>query len=132
MMYAVQYDADSYGPAGCPDWDDGRKSYGCPGSVENQIGTWEMNSNLDFKLGGCDSVVTHSHAALKKFKEKFTWMPPEDSGLGDVIFRVLLKHGSTNGGMFYWPMLEDLVVTEGAPSTVVESEVWYSGDVSKS
>jgi len=130
MIYAVVNDSDSYGPAGCPLHESGVPTRGCDGYVETRVGTWDLNESPDWKLGSCPEVLTHSHAALKKYNETFTWIAP-DAGFGSVIFRVLIKHGSTNGGMFYWPMLEDLLIEEGpAPSN--ETAAWHSGSISQS
>jgi len=130
MIYAVVNDADSYGPSGCPLHESGVPTRGCDGYAETKVGTWEVNESPDWQIGGCPEILTHSHAALKKYYEKFTWIAP-DAGFGSVIFRVLIKHGSTNGGMFYWPMLEDLVVEEGPPPSN-ETAVWHTGSISQS
>ena len=46
-----------------------------------------------------------------------------------MIFRVIVKQGSTNGGYFYWPMTQgDLTLQEGSTS----DGMWFTGPASKS
>ncbi len=48
------------------------------------------------------SAVMHSNADMKHYTETFRWQAPT-AGSGPLTLRVLVKHGITNGGAFYWP-----------------------------
>lgn len=104
VMYAIKDDESSKGPQGCP--------YGCDGKVETKVGSWELVDSENFRIGGDKWTITHAHAKKRRFHHVFRFKTPP-AGTGPIIFRVLLKHGATNGGAFYWPMVKgDLRVTE--------------------
>ena len=78
-------------------------------------------------------AMTHKEASVKNYHHVLRWRAPE-AGSGDVIFRVIVKQGSTNGGFFYWPMLEgDLMLLEDStPSpmpTDYPGEQWVAGSI---
>lgn len=120
LIYAVQY-ADVLGPEGCP-------SPGCDGKEEVKLGTWEVTNSMFQVSEPCSGqAVTHRNADPKPYNNVFRWKAPE-VGSGDVIFRVVIKQGSTNMGHFWWPMTDgDLMLTEGPTETISE---WFSGDLS--
>jgi len=120
LMYAVQL-SDGLGPEGCP-------SPGCEGKDEVKLGSWEVTNELFQVSEPCEGqAVTHSNADAKPYVNIFRWKAPE-AGSGDVMFRVVLKQGSTNMGHFWWPMTSgDLMLTEGPSENVSE---WFAGDVS--
>jgi len=67
---------------------------------------------------------------VKKFHHVFRWRAPQ-SGSGDVIFRVIVKTGSTNGGWFYWPMeTGDLMLFEGVQQP--SAKEWVQGNIGMS
>ena len=98
-----------------------------------KIGAWEIipESPQDYWTPpdpGCDgNALMHANAALKPFHSVFHWRAPRTpQGLGKtVVFRVLIKHGYTNGGAFFWPLApamaggmqskHDLALTEVEP-----------------
>lgn len=119
LMYAVQV-SDGLGPEGCPE--------GCDGMEEVKLGSWEVTNNMFQVSEPCDGqAVTHRNADPKPYNNVFRWKAPE-AGSGDVMFRVVIKQGSTNMGHFWWPMTSgDLMLTEGPTESISE---WFSGDVS--
>jgi len=120
LMYAVQV-SDGLGPEGCP-------SPGCDGKEEVKLGMWEVTNNMFQVSEPCGGqAITHSNADPKPYHNVFRWKAPE-VGSGDVMFRVVIKQGSTNMGHFWWPMTAgDLMLTEGPAESISE---WFSGDVS--
>merc|ERR1719492_134752 len=76
--------------------------------------------------------MTHKNAKVKRYHHAFRWQAPP-AGSGDVIFRVIVKVGSTNGGWFYWPMKSgDLTIREHSiPPTTLNDVVtkWYVGEL---
>merc|ERR1719361_1517243 len=130
LLYAVQNDG-VLGPEGCP-------SPGCDGKEEIKVGSWEETDNI-FQVGCDGKALTHREASIKNYHHVFRWRAPE-AGSGDVIFRVIVKQGSTNGGFFYWPMLDgDLMLLEDDSSTndlMAEEQhfpgqEWVAGDISQ-
>jgi len=119
LMYAVQV-SDGLGPEGCPE--------GCDGMEEVKLGSWEVTNNMFQVSEPCDGqAITHRNADPKPYNNVFRWKAPE-AGSGDVMFRVVIKQGSTNMGHFWWPMTSgDLMLTEGSTESISE---WFSGDVS--
>jgi len=120
LMYAVQV-SDGLGPEGCP-------SPGCDGKEEVKLGMWEVTNSMFQVSEPCNGqAITHSNADPKPYHNVFRWKAPE-AGSGDVMFRVVIKQGSTNMGHFWWPMTSgDLMLTEGPTESISE---WFSGDVS--
>lgn len=121
LLYAVQNDG-ILGVEGCP-------SPGCDGKGEVKLGTWE-EVDKNFRTSCNGQAVTHREANIKNYHHTFRWRAPE-SGSGDVIFRVLVKQGSTNGGYFYWPMESDLMLYEGGTVEETEKSNWFSGSIDK-
>lgn len=121
LMYAVQV-SDGLGPEGCP-------SPGCDGKDEVKLGSWEVTNKMFQVSEPCNGqAITHRNADPKPYHNVFRWLAPE-AGSGDVMFRVVIKQGSTNMGHFWWPMTAgDLMLTEGSTSSISE---WFSGDVSQ-
>jgi len=116
LMYAVHNDGD-LGVEGCPG--------GCDGKEEVKVGHWEAPNSLFQVSGACDNqAITHTNADVKPYHNVFRWRAPEEAGYGDVIFRVVIKQGSTNMGHFWWPMEQDLMLTEGPVSEISQ---WVSG-----
>jgi len=120
LMYAVQV-SDGLGPEGCA-------SPGCDGKEEVKLGMWEVTNKMFQVSEPCNGqAITHSNADPKPYHNVFRWKAPE-AGSGDVMFRVVIKQGSTNMGHFWWPMTAgDLMLTEGQTESISE---WFSGDVS--
>jgi len=119
LIYAVQNDG-IIGEEGCP-------SPGCDGKEEIKVGEWQATDINNFQVSCDGKAMTHTNAKVKKFHHVFRWRAPP-SGSGDVIFRVIVKTGSTNGGWFYWPMeIGDLMLFEGVqqPST----KEWVQGNI---
>lgn len=108
LLYAVQ--------------DDGR---------EIRVGTWtfpKAGSPKFWTPPMCNKkVLMHKHAGVKHIHHAFDFVAPP-VGTGRIRFRVLIKHGETNGGSFFWPQAE-LTMKEG-PSLV--SSVWLRGDFGQS
>jgi len=118
LIYAVQNNGE-IGPEGCES--------GCDGKDEVKVGEWEVtDANFQTSCGG--RAMTHTQAKVKRFHHIFRWKAPL-AGSGDVIFRVIVKTGSTNGGWFFWPMeAGDLMLFESGtapPST----QRWVTGSV---
>jgi hypothetical protein len=100
---------------------------------ENKVGQWEIVPETPPRFWtppdpGCDGkALMHADVRLKSFHNIFHWRAPSTPlGLGKkVAFRVLIKHGYTNGGAFFWPLApampdgmsskHDLEITEAAP-----------------
>ena len=98
-----------------------------------KVGEWEIvpETPQDYWTPldpGCDGkALMHANAALKRFHSVFHWRAPRTpQGLGKTVaFRILIKHGYTNGGAFFWPLAPamaggmvskyDLALTEGEP-----------------
>ena len=98
-----------------------------------KIGEWDIIPETppnwwtppDAGCGG--KSLMHANVRLKRYHEVFHWRAPKTPrGLGKkVTFRVLIKHGYTNGGAFFWPLApamlggmqsnHDLALTEGEP-----------------
>jgi len=120
LIYAVQNDG-VLGTEGCP-------SPGCDGKEEIKVGTWEETDNI-FQTSCNGKAMTHKEASVKNYHHVLRWRAPE-AGSGDVIFRVIVKQGSTNGGFFYWPMVEgDLMLFEGPMHTEFSGEKWVAGPI---
>jgi len=120
LIYAVQNDG-ILGAEGCP-------APGCDGKEEIKVGTWEETDNI-FQASCNGKAMTHKEASVKNYHHVLRWRAPE-AGSGDVIFRVIVKQGSTNGGFFYWPMVEgDLMLFEGPMSTEYAGEKWVAGPI---
>jgi len=118
LIYAVQDDGVITAD-GCP-------SPGCDGRDEVKVGQWEMDGDKFFRTLADGQAMTHREATLKNYHHVLRWRAPEQ-GTGDVIFRVLIKQGATNGGAFYWPMIDgDLVLQEDSITTPSPIQ-WLSG-----
>merc|ERR1719499_1480067 len=119
LIYAVQNDG-IIGEEGCP-------SPGCDGKEEIKVGEWEATDIDNFQVSCDGKAMTHTNAKVKKFHHVFRWRAPQ-SGSGDVIFRVIVKTGSTNGGWFYWPMeTGDLMLFEGVQQP--SAKEWVKGNI---
>jgi len=119
LIYAVQNDG-IIGEDGCP-------SPGCDGKEEIKVGEWEATDIENFQVSCDGKAMTHTNAKVKKFHHVFRWRAPP-SGSGDVIFRVIVKTGSTNGGWFYWPMESgDLMLFEGVEQP--SAKEWVQGNI---
>jgi len=119
LIYAVQNDG-IIGEEGCP-------SPGCDGKEEIKVGEWEATDIDNFQVSCDGKAMTHTNAKVKKFHHVFRWRAPQ-SGSGDVIFRVIVKTGSTNGGWFYWPMeTGDLMLFEGVQQP--SPKEWVQGNI---
>lgn len=121
LIYAVEFDeGGQLDASGCPP---GKP--GCNGSDEIKVGEWVVAPGEPFHCSticGCDAL-THTSATLKRFHHVLHWRAP--SGVGKVIFRAIIKVGPTNGGWFYWPMQQDLVLS---PSQKEDTGiVWVQG-----
>ena len=99
----------------------------------NKVGEWEIIPESPPRFWtppdpGCNGkALMHADVRLKRFHHIFHWRAPATpQGLGKKItFRVLIKHGYTNGGAFFWPLAPampggmqskyDLALTEIAP-----------------
>ena len=99
----------------------------------NKVGEWEIIPESPPRFWtppdpGCDGkALMHADVRLKRFHHIFHWRAPTTpQGLGKKItFRILIKHGYTNGGAFFWPLApampdgmqskHDLALTEIAP-----------------
>lgn len=123
LLYAVQNDG-VLGTEGCP-------SPGCDGKDEVKVGSWEETDNI-FQVGCGGQAMTHREASIKNYHHMFRWRAPP-AGSGDVIFRVIVKQGSTNGGFFYWPMTAgDLMLFEDNSEDLpneLSGEKWIPGDI---
>lgn len=110
LIYAVEFDEGGQLDAkGCP-----VGKPGCDGSVEVKTGEWVVAPEEPFHCSticGC-SALTHTSATLKRFHHVLHWRAPS-AGTGKVIFRAIVKVGSTNGGSFFWPRKTDLELREG-------------------
>eukprot|EP00492_Amphilonche_elongata_P000540 TRINITY_DN1302_c0_g1_i1.p1 TRINITY_DN1302_c0_g1~~TRINITY_DN1302_c0_g1_i1.p1 ORF type:complete len:320 (+),score=54.93 TRINITY_DN1302_c0_g1_i1:223-1182(+) len=95
---------------------------------EVKVGTWEETDVFQASCGG--KAMTHREASVKNYHHILRWRAPLE-GSGDVIFRVLLKQGATNGGFFYWPMVDgDLMLLEGPSADLsFPGEKWVAGNV---
>jgi len=115
IMYAVK--AGTIPAEGCAD--------GCDGSMEEKVGGWEIYD--DNWQTSTPEVITHTSAKKKPFHTVFRFRTPP-AGTGPIVFRVLLKQGATNGGRFYWPMLEgDLQLNEAGASALASPRMWIQG-----
>ena len=99
--------------------------------AETKIGEWEIIAESPPLFWtppdpGCDGkALMHADVRLKNFHNVFHWRAPKEPGVGNVTFRVLIKHGYTNGGAFFWPLSpampggmvskHDLSLSEAAP-----------------
>ena len=110
-----------------------------------KIGGWEIipETPPDYWTPpdpGCDGKsLMHSDVRLKPFHTIFHWRAPAvPLGLGKkVVFRVLIKHGYTNGGAFFWPLAPampggmqskyDLALTEVEPRG--DKPGWFVSEV---
>jgi hypothetical protein len=120
LIYAVQSDG-ILGAEGCP-------SPGCDGKEEIKVGTWEETDDI-FQTSCDGKAMTHKEASVKDSHHVLRWRAPK-AGSGDVIFRVIVKQGSTSGGFSYWPMLEgDLMLYEGPMYTKYDGEKWVAGPI---
>ena len=100
---------------------------------EKKVGQWEIPPESPPRFWtppdpGCDGkALMHADVRLKSSHNIFHWRAPSTPlGLGKkVAFRVMIKHGYTNGGAFFWPLApampggmsskHDLEITEAAP-----------------
>jgi hypothetical protein len=97
----------------------------------------EASSPKYFLPEACSgSAVMHQNANDKHYHTSFQWQAPK-TGTGKLKLHVLLKHGQTNGGEFFWPgkiyangvvhsiPTEGVILTEvDAPTTATTSR-WY-------
>jgi len=85
-------------------------------------------TDKNFKTSCNGQAMTHKNAKVKRYHHVFRWQAPP-VGSGDVIFRVIVKVGSTNGGWFYWPMKSgDLMLYERSEPIATYTQ-WYIGDI---
>lgn len=120
MSYAVQDDG-VLGPESC------QTPGGCNGRDEVKVGSFEV-TDINFKTSCNGQAMTHNNAKVKRYHHVFRWRAPPE-GSGDVIFRVIVKVGSTNGGWFYWPMTSgDLRIFEQATAPPASTQ-WFIGQI---
>ena len=74
-----------------------------------KVGSWVLPSEVALSGGEttfntCNdgTAVMHASAAVKHYKQNFRFQTPVE-GTGSLTLRVLIKHGITNGGAFFWP-----------------------------
>lgn len=120
LLYAVK--SGVYPDTGCP-------SPGCDGFKEEKVGEWIIAEGERFQAVCNNQALTHMDAAAKNFRQTFHFQAPEQ-GTGDIIFRVIVKVGPTQGGWFYWPMKKDLVLKEGKLDS--SSITWVQGKAGES
>jgi hypothetical protein len=83
------------------------------------------------------AAIIHSDANMKNYHEKIRWQAPV-IGSGSLTLRVLVKHGITQGGAFYWPgtfsyngntarvnLTEDLVLSEDGYNKDDSKQRWF-------
>jgi len=99
------------------------------GALETKVGEWvlppEGGSPQFWTPPECTGkAVMHTDAGAKHYRHEFHFRAPV-AGIGNIRFRVLLKHGTTNGGAFFWPA-EDLVLLKS--STISSGPIWVQSD----
>ena len=83
------------------------------------------------------AAIIHSDANMKNYQEKIRWQAPV-VGSGPLTLRLLVKHGITQGGAFYWPgtfsyngnaarvnLTEDLVLSEDGYNKDDSKHRWF-------
>ena len=89
-----------------------------------KVGSWVLPSEVaasggetTFNTCNNGAAVMHATASLKHYKQTFRYQAPVE-GTGSLTLRVLLKHGITNGGAFFWPgkLTTDVIVVDHNPA----------------
>jgi len=105
---------------------------------ETKVGAFELLTELEepkfWTPPSCENAaVMHANAGTKDYHHTFPFRAPP-AGTGPIRFRALVKHGETNGGAFYWPGEQDLLLEEAdlaessSPMDDGSVTTWLRGD----